>query len=66
MWGSLVAAEVKYGAGIGGGDRGNGSNLTINGGTVIANGGAEGAGIGGGSHGSTARCLYQRRLDECV
>ena len=40
------------GAGIGGGPRGNGSDITISGGKVIANGGLCGAGIGGGYKGS--------------
>ena len=39
------------GAGIGGGDRGSGENITINGGTVTAASGS-GAGIGGGEKGS--------------
>ena len=47
----LVAIGGLHGAGIGGGDRGSGTNITISGGTVIANGGLDGAGIGGGSQG---------------
>lgn len=39
------------GAGIGGGDLGAGVNITINGGTVTANGAGGGSGIGGGSSG---------------
>ena len=42
----------RCGAGIGGGPRGNGSDITISGGKVIANGGLCGAGIGGGYKGS--------------
>ena len=37
-----------YGAGIGGGAKGDGSEITISGGEVTANGGINGAGIGGG------------------
>ena len=51
--GTLIASGGIYGAGIGGGDYGSGSNITINGGTVIATGGSDGgAGIGGGRSGS--------------
>ena len=50
--GSLKATGGKYGAGIGGGNRGSGENITINGGTVEATGGDFGAGIGGGLEGS--------------
>ena len=50
--GSLTATGGNYGAGIGGGDGGSGSNITIKGGKVTANGGTWGAGIGGGSDGS--------------
>lgn len=39
------------GAGIGGGDLGAGVNITINGGSVTANGAGGGSGIGGGSSG---------------
>ena len=51
--GSLKATGGKYGAGIGGGYKGNGKNITITGGTVNAasGDGADidgGAGIGGG------------------
>ena len=57
--GSLTATGSYNGAGIGGGDgglrgdifRGNGENITINGGTVNATGGVFGAGIGGGREG---------------
>ncbi len=50
--GQLVAEGVSHAAGIGGRDRGDGSNITINGGTITAIGGDEGAGIGGGREGS--------------
>ena len=50
--GSLMATGGMSGAGIGGGFRGNGENITITGGTVEANGGLFGAGIGGGNGGS--------------
>lgn len=41
-----------YAAGIGGGNRGNGDDVTITGGTVQTVGGKEGAGIGGGTLGN--------------
>lgn len=50
--GELTANGGHGGAGIGGGPRGNGSDITISGGKVIANGGLCGAGIGGGYKGS--------------
>ena len=50
--GSLTATGGKWAAGIGGGDGGSGSNITIKGGKVTANGGSHGAGIGGGFGGS--------------
>lgn len=50
--GSLTATGGFKGAGIGGGELGNGKNITINGGTVNATGGNYGAGIGGGARGS--------------
>ena len=46
--GSLTATGGKSGAGIGGGKGGDGSNITISGGTVNATGGENAAGIGGG------------------
>ena len=49
--GSLEATGGHGGAGIGGYD-GNGSNITITGGKIIAQGGDHGAGIGGGEKGS--------------
>ena len=49
--GSLKATGGENGAGIGGGNRGSGKNITIKGGTVNATGGLDGAGIGGGGEG---------------
>ena len=46
--GKLTAEGGGYGAGIGGGYNGTGSDITISGGEVKATGGAFGAGIGGG------------------
>ena len=46
--GQLLATSGTA-AGIGGGSGGNGSNITINGGTVTANGDGGAAGIGGGA-----------------
>ena len=50
--GKLTATGGNYGAGIGGGYNGTGSDITISGGEVKATGGAYGAGIGGGWVGS--------------
>lgn len=51
--GSLSATGGFFGAGIGGGYKGSGSNITITGSAeVTANGGKFGAGIGGGYMGS--------------
>ena len=50
--GSLKATGGDYGAGIGGGYKGYGKNITITGGTVTVTGGFNGAGIGGGEGGS--------------
>ena len=50
--GSLKATGNFNGAGIGGGNSGDGENITITGGTVTATGGSDGAGIGGGYYGS--------------
>ena len=50
--GSLTAIGGDRGAGIGGGDGGSGSHITISGGVVTANGGKNGAGIGGGEDGN--------------
>ena len=49
--GKLTAEGGKYGAGIGGGDQGAGSGITITGGEIKATGGQYGAGIGGGCYG---------------
>ena len=49
--GKLTAEGGKYGAGIGGGNKGNGDNIAISGGEVEATGGSAGAGIGGGYEG---------------
>ena len=50
--GKLSATGGYSGAGIGGGDQKNGSNITITGGEITAAGGKYGAGIGGGYHGN--------------
>ena len=50
--GKLKAEGDKYGAGIGGGYGGNGSDITISGGEIKATGGERGAGIGGGNKGN--------------
>ena len=50
--GKLIATGGDYGAGIGGGSKGNGSNIAITGGKVTATGGEYGAGIGGGNQGN--------------
>lgn len=52
--GSLTATGGSYSAGIGGGYRGNASNITITDGTVNAKGGHSGAGIGGGQSGTVS------------
>ena len=49
--GKLTSEGGKYGAGIGGGNKGNGDNIAISGGEVKATGGLNGAGIGGGLRG---------------
>ena len=43
--GCLIAKGGQYAIGIGGGNKTNGSNITINGGIVIANGGEQGGDI---------------------
>ena len=48
--GTLNANGGVNGAGIGGGENGNGSNIAIESGTINANGGLHGAGIGGGKN----------------
>ncbi len=50
--GSLTATGGIAAAGIGGGPRGDGTNIEISGGTVTATGALSGAGIGGGNRGS--------------
>ena len=50
--GSLNATGGKFGAGIGGGNKGAGTDITISGGEVSATGGELGAGIGGGETGA--------------
>jgi len=49
--GKLTSEGGGYGAGIGGGYNGTGSDITISGGEVKATGGSYGAGIGGGYSG---------------
>ena len=49
--GKLSAIGGDYGAGIGGGSKGNSSNITITGGEVTATGGISASGIGGGNLG---------------
>ena len=49
--GTLTATGGYLGAGIGGGNEGAGSNISISGGTVTATGGDRAAGIGGGAAG---------------
>ena len=53
--GGTTIVPVGAGAGIGGGSGGNGGNITINGGTVYAEGLAFGAGIGGGGTNELSR-----------
>ena len=50
--GKLIATGGDYGAGIGGGSKGNGSDITITGGEVTATGGISASGIGGGDKGN--------------
>ena len=50
--GKLTAEGGIYGAGIGGGYEGEGSNIAITGGEVKATGGKYGAGVGGGLSGN--------------
>ena len=50
--GKLKSEGGKYGAGIGGGDQGHGSDIPITGGEIKATGGERGAGIGGGNKGN--------------
>ncbi len=53
--GCLTAQGGDRAAGIGGGDSGEGSEITISGGTVTAQGGGSGAGIGGGYYGEGSK-----------
>jgi len=55
--GTVTATGGDGGAGIGGGDAGNGGTVTISGGKVTAIGGSRGAGIGGGSNGEGGTVL---------
>ena len=55
--GKLTATSGSYAAGIGGGENGSGSNITISGGTVTATGVQYGAGIGGGEQGSGSNIM---------
>ena len=58
---TAIGGSGGYGAaGIGGGSRGSGSNITISGGTVTANGKGEGAGIGGGPGGTGSNIIIKR------
>lgn len=50
--GKLIATGGDYGAGIGGGNKDKGSNITITGGKVTATGGIGASGIGGGTQGN--------------
>ena len=50
--GQLIATGATYAAGIGGGSKESGDNITINGGIVMATGSSSGAGIGGGHNGN--------------
>ncbi len=50
--GGAVPDEMNSAAGIGGGNESDGSNITINGGIITANGGPGSAGIGGGWKGN--------------
>ncbi|MCD8390478.1 MAG: hypothetical protein LUD03_01380, partial [Firmicutes bacterium] len=48
--GAVTAKGGDYAAGIGGGNRGDGSSIKITGGTVNATAGIKAAGIGGGNN----------------
>jgi hypothetical protein len=50
--GKLSATGGEYGAGIGGGNDGDGGEITIMGGMITAQGGTSSAGIGGGNGGN--------------
>ena len=64
--GSLTATGGYRGAGIGGGQGGSGSNITIEGGKVKANGGGLGAGIGGGLGGSGSNIAIEGGKVEAI
>ena len=55
--GQLTAKGGRHGAGIGGGNGCDGSNIIINGGTVTTYGGMCGSGIGGGNGGSGSNII---------
>lgn len=57
--GTIIATGGSFGAGIGGGLRGDAFNITISGGIVTATGGERGAGIGGGYLGSGSDITIQ-------
>ena len=64
--GSLTATGGNYGAGIGGGYEGSGSNIAIEGGKVKAIGGYLGAGIGGGKDGSGSNIAIEGGKVEAI
>ena len=64
--GSLTATGGYRGAGIGGGEGGSGSNITIEGGKVEATGGYLGAGIGGGFGGSGSNIAIEGGKVEAI
>ncbi|MCQ2127854.1 MAG: hypothetical protein MJZ08_00265 [Bacteroidaceae bacterium] len=55
--GQLITTGTSYAAGIGGGTKGNGSNITINGGAITATGDNYAAGIGGGNNGDGSNII---------
>ena len=55
--GKLSATGGMFASGIGGGDLGNGSNITITGGEVTATGGMFASGIGGGDLGNGSNII---------
>ena len=59
--GSLTATGGDRGAGIGGGNDGSGSHITISGGEVTAKGGRWAAGIGGGEDGNGSHVTIEWR-----
>ena len=56
----MTATSKEGGAGIGGGEQGNGEDITITGGTVTATSKEGGAGIGGGYNGSGENITINR------